>query len=436
LKKRFILTAAFVFAGWLSAASAQDMIIMKDGNTISAKVMEIHPAEIRYKRFDNQDGPMIIIPSAGVHSIRYINGTVDLINADAAPLAAPAPPPPPPPEQRAAEQIAGQLAGQIAGQITGASGSFSRQNFVQESLQTILNSFPAIPIAGNNLKFLFARERWTATVNGENYLAGNIEAEETGNGYLLKLGQTHIWPTAVGKSVGRIAGLIPGGGVVGNVLNSASNLAEQAVGAVEMSGPLFILEYITGPGARLSFVRMENTKDAAAQAGRDSGGASPGASISAQPRTRPAKAPYDGSAVKGAFGVSLGSSFSAPWFITTAYGSVAASKISNIDFGVDVGLMSGFEADEVSYFSLYPFIHYTLNVSMGGSAEWYVGLGAGYMFASYQLRDLDPVDYNIFAVDFCTGFIFWNRLTISYTLRTSFYSANNKVSIGLIKRFF
>jgi hypothetical protein len=73
---------------------------------------------------------------------------------------------------------------------------------------------------------------------------------------------------------------------------------------------------------------------------------------------------------------------------------------------------------------------------MGGSAEWYIGLGAGYMFASYQLRANEPVDYNIFAVDFCTGFIFWNRLTISYTLRTSFYSANNKVSIGLIKRFF
>jgi hypothetical protein len=160
-------------------------------------------------------------------------------------------------------------------------------------LQTILNAFPAIPIAGNNLKFLFAREKWTATVNGENYLAGNIEVEETDGGYLLKLGQTHIWPGAVGKSVGRIARLIPGGGAASNVLNSASGLAGSVVGAVEMSGPLYVLEYITGPGAKLSFLRIEDMKDNAASAqaqpstNREQSGAVPGASISAQPRVKP-----------------------------------------------------------------------------------------------------------------------------------------------------
>jgi hypothetical protein len=440
LKKRFILLVAFVVSGWLSAASAQDMIIMKNGNTISAKVMEIYPNEIRYKRFDNLDGPMIIIPSSGVLSINYKNGTIDIINANAAPVHAPAPTPAPSaassatPEQRAAEQTAAQAVGQIADQISGASGSFTRQNFVQESLLTILNSFPAIPIAGNNLKFLFTRERWTATVNGENYLTGNIEVEETDNGLLLKLGQTHIWPGAVGKSVGRIASLIPGGGAAGSVLNTASGLAGQAVGAVEMSGPLYILEYITGPAAKLSFVRIEDAKDAAASANRDSSGASPGASISAQPRTRPTKVTGAGSELKGAFGVSIGSSFSAPWFISTFYGSVAASRFTNFDFGLDIGLVSGNE--DVSYFSLYPFMHFTLNLPLGGSAEWYAGVGVGYMFAFYQSYYGDTENFNIFAVDFCTGFIFWDKLTLSYTLRTSFDSVSNKVSIGYIQRFY
>jgi hypothetical protein len=444
LKKRIILAVAFVFSGWLSAASAQDMIIMKNGNTISAKVMEIYPNEIRYKRFDNLDGPMIIIPSSGVLSINYKNGTIDIINANAAPVHAPALAPAPaavPPSSRAqaaastpAPVAVPSTAAQITDQISGASGSFARQNFVQESLLTILNSFPAIPIAGNNLKFLFERERWTATVNGENYLAGNIEVEETDNGFLLKLGQTHIWPGAVGKSVGRIASLIPGGGAASSVLNTASGLAGQAVGAVEMSGPLYILEYITGPAAKLSFLRIEDAKDTSASANRDSSGAAPGASISAQPRTRPTKVTGASSELKGAFGVSIGSSFSAPWFISTFYGSVAASRFSNFDFGFDIGLVSGYE--DVSYFSLYPFMHYTFNLPLGKSAEWYAGLGVGYMFASYQSYNGDIDDYYIFAVDFCTGFIFWDKLTLSYTLRTSFDSVNNKISIGYIQRFY
>jgi hypothetical protein len=281
LGKRFILAAAFALSGWMFAVNAQDMIIMKDGNIIDAKVMEIHPTEIRYKRLDNLDGPMIVIPSSGVLSIRYKNGTTDIISA--APAAAPATSA----EQRAAEQVAGQIAGQIADQLSGTGGANARQNFVQESLQAILNSFPAIPIAGNNLKFLFARERWTATVNGENYLAGNIEVEETDGGLLLKLGQTHIWPGAVGKSVGRVARLVPGGGAAGNVLNTASGFAGSLVGAVEMSGPLYVLEYIAGPAAKLSFVRIEDSKDnatlAQAQPGRnrEQSGDTPSTSISA-----------------------------------------------------------------------------------------------------------------------------------------------------------
>jgi len=82
MKSVFIFTAVFLFVGICSVA-AQDLIILKDGNTIAAKVSEISPTEIRYKRFDNLDGPTIVIPADRVLSIRYQNGTQEIINADA-----------------------------------------------------------------------------------------------------------------------------------------------------------------------------------------------------------------------------------------------------------------------------------------------------------------------------------------------------------------
>jgi len=56
------------------------LIVLRDGVMIEAKVTEISPTEIRYKRFDNLDGPTIVIPAANVLSIRYENGTSEIFN--------------------------------------------------------------------------------------------------------------------------------------------------------------------------------------------------------------------------------------------------------------------------------------------------------------------------------------------------------------------
>ena len=63
------------------------------------------------------------------------------------------------------------------------------------------------------MKFEFRGEVWTAMVNGENFSVGTIEFEASAHGGFLILKQTHIWPGAVGRTAGRIANLIPGGGV-------------------------------------------------------------------------------------------------------------------------------------------------------------------------------------------------------------------------------
>ncbi|MCL2800298.1 MAG: hypothetical protein FWD28_00885 [Treponema sp.] len=59
--------------------------------------------------------------------------------------------------------------------------------------QVALNSLPAIPIAGNNLKFQFGGDTWIATRNGRNFLAGSFVTENTGDGVLMTLTQTHIF---------------------------------------------------------------------------------------------------------------------------------------------------------------------------------------------------------------------------------------------------
>jgi hypothetical protein len=85
MKKSFVLMIVVLFFGVAFSVSAQDMIVLKDGNMIEAKVMEISPSEIRYKRFDHLDGPTIVIPTANVLSIRYENGTYEIINAGTMP---------------------------------------------------------------------------------------------------------------------------------------------------------------------------------------------------------------------------------------------------------------------------------------------------------------------------------------------------------------
>jgi len=81
MKKFYIFAAFLLFACGVFSVNAQDLIVLKDGNMIEAKVLEISTIEIRYKRFDHLDGPTITVPAANVMSIRYENGKTEIINA-------------------------------------------------------------------------------------------------------------------------------------------------------------------------------------------------------------------------------------------------------------------------------------------------------------------------------------------------------------------
>ncbi len=68
-----------LFAVWCGAmpAAAQDLIVKTAASQVEARVLEISPDAVRYKRFSNPDGPTYVLPVAEIRYIRYANGEVE-----------------------------------------------------------------------------------------------------------------------------------------------------------------------------------------------------------------------------------------------------------------------------------------------------------------------------------------------------------------------
>jgi len=84
MKRFWIFTVSFLLVGIFSI-TAQDLVILRDGSIIEAQVTEMSPTEIRYRRYDHLTGPVIVIPTANVLSIRFANGTVEIITPGVVP---------------------------------------------------------------------------------------------------------------------------------------------------------------------------------------------------------------------------------------------------------------------------------------------------------------------------------------------------------------
>ena len=59
---------------------AQDIIVTLDARKIEAKISEVSKSEIRYKEFDNLDGPTFVMETKEISSIIYSNGKVVVYN--------------------------------------------------------------------------------------------------------------------------------------------------------------------------------------------------------------------------------------------------------------------------------------------------------------------------------------------------------------------
>ncbi len=78
--KMVTLTIVLVIAGAFRTY-AQDVITLKSGEEIKAKVTEVSSSEIKYKRFEHLDGPTIVVEKAKVFAVNYENGTREVFNA-------------------------------------------------------------------------------------------------------------------------------------------------------------------------------------------------------------------------------------------------------------------------------------------------------------------------------------------------------------------
>jgi hypothetical protein len=61
---------------------SQDVITLKTGEDISAKIIEVGLTDIKYKKFDNIDGPLFTILKSEVLMTRYKNGTKEVYNLE------------------------------------------------------------------------------------------------------------------------------------------------------------------------------------------------------------------------------------------------------------------------------------------------------------------------------------------------------------------
>lgn len=80
MMKKTILLLLAALCGVLTAAS-QDLIIKNDATKVEAKVTEITPEAVRYKRYSNPDGPTYVLPVSDISHIQYANGEKEYFKA-------------------------------------------------------------------------------------------------------------------------------------------------------------------------------------------------------------------------------------------------------------------------------------------------------------------------------------------------------------------
>ncbi len=77
MKKLLTLLCCVVFCAVLSA---QDIIVTAKGERIEALITEVSPTEIRYKKWNFQDGPTFVVGVSDLSAIIFKNGEVQVFN--------------------------------------------------------------------------------------------------------------------------------------------------------------------------------------------------------------------------------------------------------------------------------------------------------------------------------------------------------------------
>lgn len=77
--KRFRILSVLLF--FVNVLIAQDVITKTDGEDITAKVIEVGKYEVRYKQFNNLEGPTFVLDKSEILMIRFENGTKEIFSS-------------------------------------------------------------------------------------------------------------------------------------------------------------------------------------------------------------------------------------------------------------------------------------------------------------------------------------------------------------------
>jgi hypothetical protein len=82
MKTTCIKLLSFILLFFLVVSSrSQDVMILKTGDEIKVKVLEVLPDIVKYKKWDNTEGPTYSSNKSEIFMIKYQNGTKDVFNA-------------------------------------------------------------------------------------------------------------------------------------------------------------------------------------------------------------------------------------------------------------------------------------------------------------------------------------------------------------------
>jgi hypothetical protein len=71
---------------YLPSIQAQDTIVKRNDEKIAVKILEVNPGDIKYKRFDYQEGPIFTLPKWELKCIIYNNGVKENCDGYSAPI--------------------------------------------------------------------------------------------------------------------------------------------------------------------------------------------------------------------------------------------------------------------------------------------------------------------------------------------------------------
>jgi hypothetical protein len=80
MNKTLFALAAILFSSAL--AFSQDVILLATGEDLEVRIVEIGPDVIKYRKFDNPDGPIFNLPKSEAWMIRYENGPKVILKAE------------------------------------------------------------------------------------------------------------------------------------------------------------------------------------------------------------------------------------------------------------------------------------------------------------------------------------------------------------------